>query len=327
MGRIQQLIDLLGDGRFRSGSALGKEFGLSRAALWKWVGELRELGVPVEAVRGRGYRLAYPVTPLRPELIVERLAAAGVPPVPVSVELAVPSTNAILLDAARRRESPRALFAELQHAGRGRWGRRWQSAYGAGIYLSLLWNFPPIASGIGGLGLACAISVARRLRALGAAALGLKWPNDLVGPQGKLGGVLCELAGEANGPCAAVIGIGLNVRLPFNAPQFDQPAIDLARLLDGAVPDRNVVAAEVLAGLIECCRTYERQGFAAYEAAWDDYDLLLGQPVRLHLADKSIEGIARGVDSRGALRLEQPGGTMTFFSGDLELRLRRDPAP
>lgn len=324
---LRDLLVLLGDGRFHSGVALGAEFGVGRAALWRRVARLREFGVAVEAVPRRGYRLPEPVEPLCAQAVRAALGQAAAPTIDLEVAFSVSSTNSLLVEEARRGalEHPRALLAEVQSAGRGRWGRVWRGGYGAGLYVSLAWPFPRLKDSAGGASLAVGAALATYLEATGLADIGLKWPNDLVTPRGKLGGVLLELVGDPGGPCTVVIGVGLNYRLSSGIlREIDQSAVGLVDELSApAVPGRNALAAGVLTALAEACAAYPRHGLAASVERWERYDVLLGQDVCVTLPEGELRGAAAGIGPDGALLIRSPAGVTRCVSGDVQLRVRR----
>src|SRR5690606_4226150 len=136
-----------------------------------------------------------------------------------------------------RREPPvqgvAVLLAERQTAGRGRRGRHWASPLAANLYLSASRRYGGGLARLGGLSLAAGTAVAEALRALGASGVQLKWPNDLVIGGRKLGGLLVEGSGEPAGAARAVVGLGLNVRMPeTEGGRIDQPWTDLGAVLD-----------------------------------------------------------------------------------------------
>jgi BirA family biotin operon repressor/biotin-[acetyl-CoA-carboxylase] ligase len=159
----ERLIALLADGRFHSGAALAAELGITRAAVWKQVGHLAGLGLDVQRVKGRGYRLAHPIELLDPA----RIRAALTESVrgrlgELRIAATLPSTNTALL--ARDGDGLDVCLAEHQSDGRGRQGRTWVSPYGAGICLSVGWTFIALPRGIQSLSLAIGVGVAERPR-------------------------------------------------------------------------------------------------------------------------------------------------------------------
>src|SRR5690606_28012988 len=131
------------------------------------------------------------------------------------------------------------------------------------VYLSCLKRFGSGFAALGGLSLAIGVIVLRALDALDVAGAGLKWPNDVLATDGgELAGILVELNGEYQGPCSAIIGIGLNLRLtPALQRQAGQRTADVASLCGGTPPDRNRVAATLIAALAHGLAEFEREGF------------------------------------------------------------------
>lgn len=234
----------------------------------------------------------------------------------------VDSSNSVLLREAAGLPDRAALLVDAQRAGRGRRGRAWQSPPGANLYLSLFARLQRPIGALGGLSLALGIGCVEALRAAGVDAVGLKWPNDLLAHERKLGGLLVELAGERDGRAAAVIGLGLNLAMPAEpAGAIDQPWIDLAAL--GAAPDRPGWAARMLDALLATLAEFEADGFGAFAARWPAVDALAGRPLSVLAADREHLGVADGIDADGALRLRSADGREhRFHSADVSLRAR-----
>ena len=316
-----ELVRLLADGRFHSGEALGRRLGVSRAAVWKRLRELEALGLSPERVRGKGYRL-----PGGLELLErERIAAAAGPALDryrLVLLDSTGSTNTAALEAFQSGDGmPVVTLAEHQHAGRGRRGRGWHSPYGCNLYLSLARAFES-ASRLEGLSLAVGLAVAETLESHGLGdRVGLKWPNDIYCGGRKLGGILVELAGDLDADCTAVIGIGINGRMAAEAEsRIDQPWTDLARESDTPVA-RNRLAGQLIDRLSEVLDTFLVQGFAGLHARWERHDCCAGRRVQLQSGEHRVEGVARGVDERGALLLESEGRVAPWHGGEVSLRL------
>jgi BirA family biotin operon repressor/biotin-[acetyl-CoA-carboxylase] ligase len=315
----ERLIALLADGRFHSGAALAAELGITRAAVWKQVGHLAGLGLDVQRVKGRGYRLAHPIELLDPA----RIRAALTESVrgrlgELRFAATLPSTNTALL--ARDGDGLDVCLAEHQSDGRGRQGRTWVSPYGAGICLSVGWTFIALPRGIQSLSLAIGVGVAERLARLGLPELELKWPNDLLVGGRKLGGILVELRGESMGRTRAVIGVGLNFGLPAGAT-IDQPWIDLRGITGDAPPGRNIVAAALIDGVVGALDEFSSDGFAGFVPRWSARDALRDAEVEYLGADGAVRrGRATGIFPDGALRVEQPGAVERVMAGDVRVR-------
>nr|WP_228114218.1 bifunctional biotin--[acetyl-CoA-carboxylase] ligase/biotin operon repressor BirA [Stenotrophomonas sp. MYb238] len=314
------MLAKLGEGAL-SGDALARGLGQTRAAIWKRIQGLRAAGVAIEGRAGDGYRLAQPLELLDRAPIMERLApgvAASVAALDIAWTLG--STNSELL----RRNAPlrgvEILLAERQTGGRGRRGRQWASPLAANVYLSVSRAFAGGLSRMGGLSLAVGVAVGEALPALGFAGAGLKWPNDILVDGRKLGGLLVEGGGEFAGPARAVIGLGLNVRMPAgSAADITQPWVDLDTLA-GAPVSRNAVVAAVLSHLLPALDQFERQGLAPFLPRYAALDVLAGRPVRVEEAGTLHEGIALGLAEDGALRISSDGGERHFHAGEVSVR-------
>jgi BirA family biotin operon repressor/biotin-[acetyl-CoA-carboxylase] ligase len=319
-----KLLRLLADGAWHSGTDLAAVLGVSRAAVWKQVRAVRELGAPVQAVRGRGYRLPGGHEPLDAAAIRARLS------VPASLDrlevlASVDSTSSYLLRAADSECA--ACFAEHQTGGRGRRGRGWASPFGANLYFSLACALDPAPPAIGALSPAVGVALARVLHQWGADSVRVKWPNDLIAGGAKLGGILLEHRGEAAGGCRVVIGVGLNVgAAPGSAEGVDRPTARLADLM-GDLPERNRLAASLLDAVLRAVVDFRERGFAPFRAAWTDLDAMHGCDVWLENgAGPDSERIAArvtGIAADGALLAEVAGEPRRFYAGELSLRPRR----
>jgi BirA family biotin operon repressor/biotin-[acetyl-CoA-carboxylase] ligase len=238
------------------------------------------------------------------------------------------STNSQLLARAEAgAPSGSVIVAERQTAGRGRRGRTWISAAGDSLTFSLYWRF---ASGTlpVGLSLAVGLAVARAVAKVvgvtegnpllgtgGTAPPTLKWPNDILIEGRKLGGILVELL--PGSPHAAVIGIGINLRLPAAMP-------DEIRATAAALPagiDPHELLAAMLGELRAVLETFANAGFAALREEWQARHAFQNMPVRL-LSDFAAprEGICCGVDTDGALLFDDVGSIERILSGEISLR-------
>lgn len=328
-GLARRVFETLADGEFHSGAALAARLGLTRSAVWKAVGTLRALGLEVQAVTNRGYRLAAPRVPLDAHRIRDGLrpdVRARVRRGEVAWQLG--STNSELL--ARPPPEPGQcdfLLAEYQSAGRGRHARRWLAPPGGAICLSVSWSFAALPPGTGALSLAMGVAALEAIAALGPLPVGLKWPNDLLAGGRKLGGMLLELRSEGGGPSLLVFGIGLNVALGEAARAevagLGPPATDLEEL-GVARCDRNALAAGLIDAAVNAFLRFEREGFRAFFERWQRADQLRGAAVSITGGGQGGEvvGRAAGVDEEGALLLETPAGLRRFISGEVSVRIR-----
>lgn len=327
-----RLLGLLCDGSLHSGAQLAAALGVSRAAVWKLVGELRAAGVAIDSLSRRGYRLSAPVELLDAARMRAHACEQGRRlPDELEVHFLIDSTNDHLYAAPPPAPgAARVAFAELQSAGRGRRGRRWIAPFGSGLTFSISWTFAETPADLPALGLALGVAIAKVLSGLGAQRLSLKWPNDLLHDGRKLGGLLTQLRQESGGAATVVAGLGLNLALPDAARNAieavnssDHPALAVADLA-GATPQglssRNLIASRLVLGFEDALREFATVGFTGFAQEWAALDALRGAPVRVHQGSERFEGTARGTDRDGALLVESAGRVLRVFSGDVSVR-------
>jgi BirA family biotin operon repressor/biotin-[acetyl-CoA-carboxylase] ligase len=285
-----------------------RELGCSRTLIWQAVHAIeQEFGLTVFSVRGQGYKLAEPFEWLDVASVRDALSSPAAETFTLAVTERTDSTNSQLMArAASGGLHGLVLAAEMQSAGRGRLGRRWQTRLGAGLTFSCCgvliaaWpNWP-----------ACRWRWGWRWRALHrlAVPVQLKWPNDVLLNGRKLAGILIELSGDALGPAAVVIGIGLNLDSPG---EVDQPVASLAEA--GIRLGRNQLLAALLSELAVVLDTFNREGFAAFRDDWMRCSSHENAPVRLSFSHaEPVDGIARGVAENGALQVETADGAAYF---------------
>ena len=316
------LIALLADGEFHSGEEVGALLGVSRTAVWKQFKKLENLGLALEAQKGRGYRIVGGLDLLDADKIRAALKG-GAEGNAASFDIfsTIDSTNRI---AAAKAVAGGAhgyfCLAEQQTAGRGRRGRSWLSPFGRNVYLSLVWEFQDGAAALEGLSLAVGVVLVEVLEAFGVSAARLKWPNDVLYDDKKLAGILLEMHGDPAGICQVVIGIGVNLDFGAEGLEVDQPATDLASIV--GVVDRNQFIATLLVRLQGGLGDFGLGGFPVFRQRWLQLDAFVDQPVSLHMGDQCLDGLARGVDNSGALQLELAGELKSFSGGELSLRRR-----
>jgi BirA family biotin operon repressor/biotin-[acetyl-CoA-carboxylase] ligase len=291
---------------------------MPKLALW---------GLEVRAVPGAGYRLARRVDLLD----ADELRAALAPRTAriladLRVHTEIGSTNGELLESDPPPPGRLSVcIAEYQRAGRGRRGRRWTTPLGGGLCLSVAWQFAATPPDLPALTLAAGVAVRRALARAAGVAVGLKWPNDIVLDERKLGGILLEMAAEAQGRCHVVVGVGINVALPpdslANLCDWPRGAIDLATAFDRAPPPRRSLAAALIDALAELLAGYATSGFAPFRAEWRAADVLVNRPVRVDDAGRAALGTARAIDDDGALIVETADGACRrVISGDVSVR-------
>lgn len=230
----------------------------------------------------------------------------------------VASTNDFVRELATAgAASGLAVFADAQSAGRGRFGRQWESGAGLGLWFSLLlrpemprelWTRLPTWAAVG---------IARALAEEGFDPA-IKWPNDVFICGKKVAGILIESAEDGDGCPFAIVGVGLNVNHEKFAGDLSATATSL-RLCGGKVVDRQQLAHSILQKLSE-----------GYSALLEDFDAILGEAeqrsnligrtLRIGLGGSAIEGVAEGLDADGALRLRAADGrSLRLCSGEVTI--------
>ncbi|HGY0994354.1 TPA: bifunctional biotin--[acetyl-CoA-carboxylase] ligase/biotin operon repressor BirA [Aeromonas salmonicida subsp. pectinolytica] len=311
----QTLITLLSDGQFHSGEQLGEQLGISRAAVGKHMAALKELGLDLFSLTGKGYRLAVPMA-LYDQAQLQALA----PMAPVHCFPVIDSTNQYLLERVNQLQSGESCLAECQTAGRGRRGKPWVSPFGCQLILSMYWRLEQGMAAAMGLSLAVGVAVVQALESLGYPGVELKWPNDLYYQGRKLAGILVEMSGSAGASCNLVIGVGLNLAMPAREGERIDQAWSELRHIQPELVDRNLLATRMLGHLQQAMLTFEQQGLSHFVDDWNRLDHFAGRPVRLLMGEQEIRGIARGIDDRGALRLETSEGIKFYLGGEISLR-------
>ena len=312
--RQQALLSMLADGGFHSGEQIGTALGISRAAISQQIKSLRQLGLEIFSITGKGYRLNTPLQPLNADIIRSHLQGA-----PVHTCAVIGSTNQYMMAQLERWQKGECLLAEMQTAGRGRRGRQWHSPFGSQFIMSMYWRLDDGPSPAMGLSLAIGVAVVRALEAQGYQGLSLKWPNDIYMARRKLAGILVEMSAAVGGLCHLVIGVGINLNLPDDViARLDQPCAHLAE--QTAAIDRNKLSAAIIHALRETLALFEQQGLSAFLTEWNRLDMFMQQPVKVLLGDQIIHGTYCGIDGQGNMLLQDGNGIRKFVGGEISLR-------
>ena len=234
----------------------------------------------------------------------------------------IESTNSYLLaQTAPPAGHFRIALAEHQTAGRGRMDRSWYSPQSSGLCLSMAYTFASVPRLLSCVTLAIGVGVVRALENIGAQGIGLKWPNDLIARDGKLGGILTELRSTGGNKTTIVTGIGINYDLRGN-PDAAKITTRLGHVSDltacmRELPSRIIASAALIEGLFNTLAEFEADGFGRFAEAWEKYDWLRGQRVIVEQADKQVAGVCQGIDLEGALVLQTETGRQRVMSGSV----------
>lgn len=361
---LLEIIPLLSDGQFHSGEELGQKLNLTRSAVWKIIQQLQnDWGIEIESRKGLGYRIPSGLQLLNLNEIQSHIAP-NIAHVMGPIELfpILTSTNDYLMnwvssnnpiskkkkalkrnpwasdDIHHNDASPviplqnRVCIAECQTKGKGRRGREWISPFGQNIYLSMLWNFPKDFSELSGLSLVIAIAAIKTIEKfcvdqnnIKLKPLGIKWPNDIIFNDRKLGGILIELSGETCNISHAVIGIGLNAVMPEQeGKKISQPWSHLHTLL-GQRPNRNHILGLLITEMITAITLFQDEGLKPFILDWKKYDLCYDSPISLHTPQGIVQGKSLGINEKGNLLVETHNeGVRAFSTGEI-VSLRKEP--
>lgn len=315
---MQAVLALLTDNEFHSGEELGAALGVTRAAIWKKLKKLEAIGITVHSVKGRGYRLPSPIELLSEASLYEH-GLSNVVNIELSFE--AESTNQSAKHYINEgKPLPALISVERQTKGKGRRGRQWESGVAKNLTFSFAWRFDNGPSVVEGLSLAAGVAVARVLKKIGVPNPGLKWPNDVQIDGQKVCGILLEMVADQD-VCHVIIGIGLNVEMDDGfMTHIDQPWTDLVSRVSPH-PSRNYILAELSKELIEVCKLFEDgHGMKHFQHHWQAYDVLFNQSVTVNSVTKQCQGVARGIDQKGALLLEEDGELVSLHGGEISVR-------
>ena len=298
-----------------SGEALAVRLGVSRVAVGKHVGALREAGYTIEALPGVGYRLvAVPDAPL-PDEVARLLGSTLWVDLRGGGETGSTNDDARALGAKGAPEGT-VVLASRQSAGRGRLGRTWESPEG-GVYLSAVLRPQVAPVAVASLALAVALGVVRGLETLGAEPR-LKWPNDVLLGDGKVAGVLLEMTAETDRVDRVIVGVGINARRP--------PAgvvAGAAYLTDAGVDASFAsITAAVLDGIADAYVAWSTGGFTVLREQYAARSAMDGSIVAVRDLQGSVraQGEVVGVDDEGRLLVDGGGSVTAVSSGEVTLR-------
>ena len=221
----------------------------------------------------------------------------------------IESTNSYLM----QQEAPppgqvSVALTDNQTRGRGRHGRTWQSPPGAGVCVSVGFTFATQPANLPALTLAIGLGAIAALEGVGVAGVQLKWPNDLVAGDGKLGGILTETRSHTSGAISIVSGLGINVDLgqkpcPDVETDWAYGVADLAGIVE-TLPSRNTLATSLIDGLCTTFVDYEASGFEYFFGRWSNRDWLFGRELTIETPQHRITGTGAGIARDGALLVD-----------------------
>jgi BirA family transcriptional regulator, biotin operon repressor / biotin---[acetyl-CoA-carboxylase] ligase len=315
-----EILDLLGNrqGTFLSGESISQDLNITRAAVWKQIQALKDIGYDIEAQTKRGYRLikgpsSLDEWALKMELKTDLLGKS------IRLFDELPSTNDWAKDLVRQGgEHGLVVLAKRQTLGRGRMQRIWESPAG-GLWMSVLIKPKLNLADAAKLTLSTGVALAKAFRALYGLEVGIKWPNDLVYKGEKIAGILGEVAGEWNTVQTLILGIGVNANLKRKELSSEFAATTLYELL-GYEVNLNQLGAAILLELEKEVLALEHGDAQGLRDRWMFYAVGVGNLVTVERAGEVYKGIFQGIHENGELILNQDGKELYFSSGEVKFR-------
>ena len=318
--RLAALLTLLSENAtiVISGARIAREIGVSRSTVWRWVEQLRELGVQVKGQRSTGYFLEKVSDILTPDLLRKRLRG-NLFGKRVFHFFKTDSTNRVAMELGYAGEPEgTVVMAEEQTAGRGRSGRSWHSERGTGLYFTVLLRprlspaQAPLLTMLAGLSAHAAIQAQTSL------VPELKWPNDLLLNGKKIGGILTEMHAEPGAVRFVIVGVGINV----NQEKFPAELAPIATSLrkeSGKMNYRLELLVRLLTQFESDYNRFLREGAAFVVERFQSVSTFAkGRRVRVDTGSESYEGTTAGLNPDGLLLVARDDGRLvTVIAGDV----------
>jgi BirA family biotin operon repressor/biotin-[acetyl-CoA-carboxylase] ligase len=320
-----QILSALRDGTAVSGADLSQRFGVSRAAIWARIDEMRRLGYEISATPHKGYSLVKAPDLLHADDIIARLPARRIVGRDIKVFQETTSTNDVVEKMARDgvREGI-VVFAESQTKGRGRLGRKWLSPSRKGLWFSVLLRPKLRPQDTTQLTATAANALLKGIRRHTGLDAGIKWPNDILVNGRKVAGILTELSAEADVVRHVVVGMGVDVNLA--ASDFPVDLRSLATSLQdelGRPLSRADLAVSILRELdIEYSRLMHGK-FSEIAEEWEKNCITIGQRIEARMGSRIICGFAEAIGDDGALVVRTEHGRIErLTAGDVTIEKR-----
>jgi BirA family transcriptional regulator, biotin operon repressor / biotin---[acetyl-CoA-carboxylase] ligase len=305
-----------------SGADLSERLGISRAAIWARIEELRKVGYDIDATPHLGYRLNNDPDVLHADDLIARRGKAEIIGRDIRVFQETTSTNDVIEKLARDGvKEGVVVYAESQTKGRGRLGRKWISPAGKGLWFSILLRpdlRPPEATQ---LTIATATALWRAIQLTTGINAEVKWPNDILIRGKKVAGILTEMSAELDRVKHVILGIGVDVNLSVS--EFPADVRKVATSLRAEL-GKPVLRAELATAILrELDQDYARicgGHFAEVADEWEERCTTIGQQVTISIGERKIRGRAESLDDDGALLVRTEHGRLErIIGGDVTL--------
>lgn len=305
-----------------SGAELASSLGISRAAIWARIEELRALKYEIRASPHQGYQLISVPDVLHADDLLSRLNKPEVVGRDIQVFQRTTSTNDVIERLARDgvREGA-VVFAEAQTHGRGRLGRKWTSPQGKGLWFSVLLRPDLRPQAVTQLTIAAATALVRAIATTTGLVPAIKWPNDVLLQGKKVAGVLTELSAEVDHVKYVILGIGVDVNLALeDFPSELRPIATSLKLEAGRHISRADLASAILRELDHDYGRIRRGQFAQLADEWQEHCTTLNSNVTIRLGPRIIIGRAESLDDDGAMLVRTEHGHLErIIGGDVTM--------
>lgn len=307
---------------YLSGQYIGDLLGISRAAVWKHIEELRKEGFELEAVRRKGYRIINTTKNVTADEIRLGLKTQFIGQY-IHYEDRVDSTQKIAqrlaYDGAKEGTM---VIAEEQFSGKGRMERAWHSPKYTGAWMSLILRPKIPIQNAPQLTLLTAVAVVQAIEEVTSLSPQIKWPNDLLLNGKKVTGILTELQAEADCIKSIIIGIGINVNQKLDDFPHELQAIATSLAIEEKTEvNRADVIRAVLTNFEKLYILYLNSGFQPIKLLWESYAVSIGRTIIARTLTGELRGKALGITDDGVLRLEDENGKIhLIYSADIELK-------
>jgi len=312
----EKIIELLKKSQGHlSGEELSEHLKISRQGLWKHIQALKELGYDIAAVPHLGYSLIS-----SPDRLFDFEIANGLHTKILGKKVLYFDSLSSTMDTAMQlglkgMAEGTLVIAETQSKGRGRLGRIWFSPKYKGIYLSLILRpkISPEKAPI--LTLLTAVSICEAIKEVTGLVCEIKWPNDIMLHNKKLGGILTELNAEVDAVNFVIIGFGLNVN--NDKKSLISTATSLKEQLKENI-NRLLLLQEILRKIENNYLGLEKKGAAAIIEKWRQNNITLGRRVKAYYHKEHVEGLAQDIDADGGLIIRNDAGLrQKIMAGDV----------